>query len=285
MPEFPCVVYLNGKWLLHQEARISVFDRGFMLGDGTYEVISFYEGRFFHFEDHIGRLQYSLSQIDLAFDTSVLEKLCEEAVNRNALTDSDGAVYIQITRGIAPRQHAFPASVRPTCLIYAIPVALGDFEKRQVTVKTVPDSRWSRSDIKGISLLPNVLVSEQARKEGVFEYIFVRKGMITEGTHTNIFFVKNNILLTHPADHHVLSGIGRRVVLDLCKELDISFEEKPVSLSELENVQEAFLTGTTTQITSVIKMDDIIFNEGKTGTITRKLQQGLIGLTRPGYFV
>jgi D-alanine transaminase len=280
---FPKEVYLNGEWINSEKAFISVFDRGFMLGDGIYEVTPFYDGNPFRLKDHLDRLQYCLNEIQIELDAGSLKKVMLEAVSRAGLSKRDCAVYIQITRGVAPRTHFFPEQIEPTVLLYAFPVSLNGFESKQASVLVSEDLRWHRCDIKSISLMANIKANNQAHSLGLDENLLVREGFFTEGTHTSIFFVKNNEIFTHPEGPHILSGITRKLILEMCCEMNISIIEKALHIDELKEVDEVFLTGTTTQILAVKSMflnEKEIFRRNETGENTRQLQEKFIKLTR-----
>lgn len=280
---YPAEVYLNGKWLPHNEAFISVFDRGFMLGDGIYEVIPFYKGKAFGLQRHLDRLTYCLKEIEVDLNVNDLREVISEAVSRAGIEEKDGAVYIQVTRGVAPRTHYYPQDATPTVLIYGYPVQLEGFENKQASVLVSKDLRWHRCDIKSISLMANIRANNKAHAMGLDENILVRKGFFTEGSHSSIFFVKFDKVYTHPEGPHILSGITRKIVTEMCKELNIKVVEKAVHIDELVEVDEIFLTGTTTQILSVktmYKKEEDIYNNPKKGKITSKLQEAFIELTR-----
>lgn len=280
---FPKEVYLNGEWLNSEKAFISVFDRGFMLGDGIYEVTPFYDGKPYRLKDHLDRLQYCLNEIQIKLDAGSLKEVMLEAVSRAGLSKRDCAVYIQITRGVAPRTHFFPEQIEPTVLLYAFPVFLNGFEGKQASVLVSEDLRWHRCDIKSISLMANIKANDQAHSLGLDENLLVRDGFFTEGSHTSIFFVKNNEIFTHPEGPHILSGITRKVILEMCREMDLEFSEKALHIDELKEVDEVFLTGTTTQILAVKSMllnENEIFNKPESGEITQQLQKAFLKLTR-----
>ncbi|MFD1095407.1 aminotransferase class IV [Salegentibacter chungangensis] len=280
---YPSEVYFNGEWMPYDQAKISVFDRGFMLGDGLYEVTPFYEGKPFRLEDHLARLEYCLNEIMIDFDTSSLKALKLEAVSRAGLSQKDAAVYMQVSRGVAPRTHYFPEDVKPTFLMYAFPVKLEGFQHKQWRVLVSEDLRWHRCDIKSTSLLANIKSNSESHRLGLDENLLTRDGYFTEGSHSTIFFIRNGIAYTHPEGPQILSGITRKVVIELCRELNIPVKEQAFPVSELESVDEVFLTGTTTQVMAVSEM----ISEGKTiyaqpeiGPVTRKLQEAFVAKTR-----
>lgn len=242
-----------------QEARISVFDRGFMFGDGIYEVTPFYRGKPFRLQDHLDRLKYCLGEIKIPFDFSILEPLMIEALSRAGLASSDAAVYIQVSRGAAPRTHYFPDNPKPNFLMYAFPVQLENFQEKRWKVLVSDDFRWQRCDIKSTALLANTMSNEEAVSAGFDENLLVRDGQFTEGSHSTAFFVNKGIIYTHPEGPHILSGITRKVVLEICRELGISYKEEAFPVEKISEVDEIFLTGTTTQITIV----ESLYSEGE----------------------
>lgn len=275
---YPAEVYFNGQWMKHEDALVPVFDRGFMFGDGIYEVTPFYKGIPFKLEDHLKRLQYCLDEVQIGFDAFDLEELMHQAISRGKLEEEDAAVYIQVTRGVAPRTHFFPEKSSPTLLLYAFPVTLEGFENKQWKVMASIDKRWHRCDIKSTALLANTMANEEAIAAGYDENILIRDGFFTEGSHSTIFFVKNETVHTHPEGPEILSGITRKVILDICKDLKLKVKEEAVHQDELVEVDEIFLTGTTTQI-MVVKSVHLdrkeVFNPKK-DNITRLLQQEFI---------
>lgn len=261
---------------------MSVFDRGFMFGDGIYEVTPFYRGQPFRLQEHLDRLKYCLSEIKLPFDLSVLEPLMFEALFRSGLTDKDAAVYIQITRGPAPRTHYFPQDPKPTLLLYAFPVQLENFQEKRWEVLVSEDFRWHRCDIKSTALLANTMSNDDAIMDGYDENLLVRDGFFTEGSHSTAFFVKDHTIYTHPEGPNILSGITRKVVLEICRDLGITCQEEPFLVEEISKAEEVFLTGTTTQITSVSVLQDrrhVLFR-GEKGEITERLQKEFYKITR-----
>ncbi len=276
MPDYPSIVFLNNEYLNPQDAKISIFDRGFMFGDGVYEVISSYQGKLFQTEQHLERLSYSLVQIDLEFDISTIPGIIDSLVDKTRLKNSDFIAYIQITRGVAGRQHHYPNNTSPTFLLYLLPFALPGINKNQLKVLTCSDFRWQRCDIKSVSLLPNIMANQSAHEKFAFENIFIRNGIVTEGTHSNIFFVKDNIVFTHPANQDILNGIIRKAVLKLCEELNLEVRELPIKKEDIDNMDEAFLTGTTTQIASIKQIDDHTYYDTDVGLVTKKLQEAFL---------
>jgi len=276
---FPDLVYLNGEWLAHDRAFVSVFDRGYLLGDGIYEVIPVYEGKPFEVDSHLKRFQEGLNSVEIDFNVEEIRPLLIDSIKRSALQTSDAAIYIQITRGVAPRTHFFPEDVRPGVLLYAYPITLKGFESKLASAIVSEDVRWHRCDIKSISLMANVRANNEAHKKGVAENLLSRGGYITEGSHTSVFFVKDNTVYTHPEGHHILPGVTRKVVVSLCTELGLTLEEEAIRADEIKNVDEVFLTGTTVQITAVtsVRIDDNeVFKAEEAGPVTKRLQMAFI---------
>ncbi|MDX1362796.1 MAG: aminotransferase class IV [Arenibacter latericius] len=276
---YPKKIYLNGNIIDSQSAKISVFDRGFLFGDGIYEVMVQINGRFFYEDAHLRRLEENLEKVKINFDTTNLKFEIAKILKASDLVDKDCLLYMHITRGVAPRQHAFPTNITPTFMMYAIPKVLPYINTIKASVITSEDYRWTRCDIKMISLLGNVMTNEDAMQEGCFENLLIRNGVVTEASHCNVFFVKDNIVYTHPADRFILNGITRQLVLELCLHLGIEVREEGVSEKEMIEMDEAFLTGTTTQIASIKKLDNHFYYQGEAvGEITKKLQDAFLNL-------
>lgn len=276
---YPDKVYLNGSIVNPADAKVSVFDRGFIFGDGLYEVMVQINGKFFYEKEHLDRLKSGLLKINIDFDVSLLSNEITTLLKVAELTDKDCMLYIQITRGVAPRQHSFPNDIKPTVMMYAVPKLLPEINTTNAHVITRSDFRWSRCDIKMTSLLGNVMLNEEAMQHECYETILHRNGVFTEASHCNVFFVKNGVVYTHPADEYILNGITRIIVIELCRALGIEIKETPISLQEIDTVDEAFLTGTSTQITAIQKIDNhLLFTENKKGPVTQKLQEAFLKL-------
>lgn len=271
------VVYLNGRYLPAEEALVPVADRGFLFGDGIYEVTPAYRGRFFLLERHRARMLKGLCELRLDADTSGLAEVHDRLLAENGLADAEVSyVYVQITRGVAPRTHAFP-KVAPTPTVYAFaseyrrPSAQRWDEGFEAV--TVPDRRWSRVDIKTIQLLPNVLAQQAAVEAGVSDALFVRNGVVLEGAHNNFFAVFGDRVVTHPASNVILHGITRGYVLEMAREEGIEVVEKPIQVEELARADEAFFTGTTTEIRPTVTIDGRPVGEGVVGPTTRRIHE------------
>jgi D-alanine transaminase len=270
------ITYFNGEFLPKEAVRISPDDRGFLFADGAYEVIRAYEGSLFRLTAHLQRLENSLHGLRITVpDTKKLQDVAIQLIERNDLASGDAALYIQITRGVAPRTHSFPpADTAPTVYMSAWPFhAAPQRLEHGVRVILVPDVRWSRCDIKSVALLPNVLASQQAKENEAYEAVFVRDGIVTEGSHANFAAVFDGQLVTHPKTHQILPGITRQVVLELCEELDLPYRELPISETELRGAHELMLLGTTTEVMPVVQVDHWPVADGQPGPLTKTLQQ------------
>jgi D-alanine transaminase len=267
-------VYLNGSFVDHAKAAVPVDDRGFLFADGVYEVIRAYHGRPFLAGPHMQRMRDGLTA--LRIDGTVvaeLENVITRLIELNGIIE--GIVYLQVTRGAAPRRHAFPpAGTKPTVYAFAKPFTQHDeaFFTKGVAAVTVPDTRWSRCDIKSISLLPNVLANQYAHENDAFEALFIRDGILLEGSHSNLFAVLDNRLITYPASNYILAGITRSLVLDLARDLDIDAAEVPLPWERLGDVTELFLSGTTTEIMPITRVDGRTIGDGRPGPTTRRLR-------------
>lgn len=267
------IVYLNGEFLPVERARISVQDRGFIFGDGVYEVIPVYGGRLFRLEQHLQRLARSLAEIRLTNPASgeQWQQCLQELVTRNG--GGDQSVYVQVTRGAAPRDHAFPLEVEPT--VYAASSVLRpvspDAAEHGVAAVTLPDIRWQRCDIKAITLLPNILLRQQAIDQGAIEAILVRDGHVNEGAASNLFIVKAGILLTPPKGPYLLPGITRDLILELAAAHGIAYREEPIATGDLALAEEVWLTSSTREILAVTRLDEVAVGNGKPGPLWRKM--------------
>ncbi|KAA2216948.1 aminotransferase class IV [Maribacter flavus] len=279
MAQFPEKVYLNGEIIPSEKAQISVFDRGFIFGDGIYEAMAQINGVFFYEEAHLARLAEGLSKINIRYDVGQIPEEVNKLLAATNLIGKDCFLYIQITRGVAPRQHSFPKDIRPTVFMYALPKVLPDINTLHANVITREDFRWSRCDIKMTSLLGNVMLNEEAMQHECYETVLYRSGMVTEASHCNVFFVKDRVVYTHPANEFILNGITRLVVVQLCQELGLELREEAVAIDSIREMDEAFLTGTSTQIASIRQMDDhVYYQNNNVGPITKMLQEAFLRL-------
>jgi D-alanine transaminase len=270
------IAYFNGQFLPKEQIAISPDDRGFLFADGLYEVMRSYDGRIFRAKDHIERLNFGARELrfnctDFAYLIDVAEKLIRD----NDLTRGDALIYLQVTRGAAPRQHRFPPEKTPLT-VYASAGAFTSKREEQengVKVILVPEVRWGRTNLKTVGLLPNVLAHQEALDRGAAEAIFVRDGFLMEGTHSNFFAVISGEVITPPLSNHLLDGITRKAVLAICGELKMRFAERPISTSDAPQAEELFITGTTVEITPVVRLGDNPVGTGRVGEVTTRLQE------------
>lgn len=266
---------INGRLVEMNENVITMEDRGHQFGDGVYEVTKVYNGKCFALRPHLDRLYQSLRAIRIpaTYTFEELAQFHEALIKESGVTE--GAIYLQITRGAAPRIHTFPEQVVP-CLTMSIrssgPI-YQELREKGVKIILIPDERWLRCDIKSLNLLSNVLGKQQAKEAGCYEAVMIRGEHVTEGTSSNFFVVKDGILWTHPVSNLILKGITRTIILErLAKELDLTILEKPFDVSFVKGASEAFLSGTSTEIMPVTSIDGKAVHDGAVGPITRKLQ-------------
>lgn len=274
--------FIDGQYTKQDEIKISIDDRGYYFGDGVYEVIKVYNGELFTAEEHIARLFKSAEKINLvlAYTEESILQVARELIEKNQLVD--GHIYMQVTRGVAARQHHFPdPAVSSVLTAYTVEAQLPKEDmKNGVSVKSVADIRWLRCDIKSLNLLGSVLAKQEARSVGCAEAILHRDGIVTEGSSTNMFGIKDGVVKTHPVTNLILEGITRQVVLELCEELKIPVEEKAFTLEEALEMDEFFYTSTTAEVMPIIKIDEHIIGHGQRGALTKKLQEAFT-LRRP----
>ncbi len=271
--------YVNGRYVRHADAAVHVEDRGYQFADGVYEVCEVKGGRLVDERLHLDRLERSLSELRIAMpmNRAALGAVLRETVRRNLVRD--GMVYLQVSRGVAPRNHLFPAADTPASLVVtAKSVARAAGDKRAeagIAVISVPDNRWERVDIKTVSLLPNVLAKQAAKEAGAYEAWFVDKdGNVTEGSSTNAWIVTTEgALVTRPATGGILKGITRTVLLDLAAATGLTIEERPFSLAEAKTAREAFITAATTLVMPVVRIDDQSIGNGAPGSVATALRQ------------
>lgn len=271
----PDIGYLNGRFLPLEEIAISPDDRGFLFGDGIYEVIRAYHGVPAFWEDHCTRLVRSAKEIQLPFCIKPQDFYSLLLIGLQQSGYAEGKIYMQITRGVAPREHGFPANPEPTVFLSfremgALPI---EWTRQGVKVITVPDIRWDRCDIKSLNLLPNVLAKQQAQEAKVFEAIFVRNGFVIEGATSNIFIVKDGQLRTPERNHFVLSGVTQQQVINLAQEHAQEVQFDRMTLDALYQADEVFLVGTTIEVLPVVVVDGQTIQDGIPGPMTCALQQ------------
>ncbi|SDI02037.1 D-amino acid aminotransferase [Nitrosomonas sp. Nm132] len=269
------MIYLNGKFVPIEQAYVPVLDRGFIFGDGVYEVIPVYSRKPFRLAEHLHRLQHSLNGIRLKnpYTDEQWHTLVEQIIACNE--GDDQYLYLHITRGVAKRDHAFPAGISSTVFIMSNPLLTPPQELLLTGVPaiTAQDNRWGRCDIKAISLLPNVLLRQLAVDSGAMETILLRDGFLTEGAASNIFIVKNNVLLTPPKSHLMLPGITYDVVLELAQTNAIPHEVRVVSEEELRTAEEVLLTSSTKEVMPIVSLDGKTIGDGKPGAMFKQLNQ------------
>lgn len=267
------IAYVNGRFVPHRDAVVHVEDRGYQFADGVYEVIGVWNGGLIDEDLHLARLDRSLAETRIAWPTSppVLRHLLREMVARNRL-GAFGIVYLQITRGVAARAHAFPTGVKSALVLTARGLPPFDLaaHRRGVAVVSRPDLRWRRCDIKSVALLPNVLAKQEAVENGAYEaWLIDADGFVREGTASNAWIVTGGTVVTHPADPGILKGVTR--VSLLARAAGIAVQERPFSLAEAKEAPEAFLTSTTSLVRPVVRVDDQVIGEGTIGPVTEEL--------------
>ncbi len=270
-------LYLNGRFLPFDQGRVSVEDRGFQFGDGVYEVVRIYSGRPFRLRPHLERLTRSLQGLEIPMPEP-LEKI--EAVVRELSGEApESMVYLQVTRGTAPRNHAFPKDARPTFVAYALD-AKADPPGRVYSLVTVPDDRWAHCDWKTICLLSNVLAKQKAARAGADEALYVREdGAVTEGASSNAFLVRDGALYTHPATNRILDGISRLALIELARGAGLCVFETPFTREEALQADEFFMTRTSTEVMAIGKIDGRAIGRGAApGPVSKRLRESFEAL-------
>jgi len=270
------ITYFNGKYIPKEEVRISPDDRGFLFADGIYEVIRWYEGFFYDMDSHLTRLKRSLRELRINWaESDSFPSIADELIKLNNLRNKHAMVYLQVTRGAARRSHSFPSpEISPTIYSYAWGFT-PDTGSLQTGIKVMlkEDIRWSRCDIKSVALLPNTLSFQEASENGQKECIFVRNGLITEGSHSNIFFVANGTLFTHPESNNILSGVTRKNILRIAQESGISIREEAIQENRIRFVQEVFISNTSSEVMPVIEIGGNTLGEGIPGPVTKLIRE------------
>lgn len=264
----------NDQLVNKDQIKVDIEDRGYQFGDGVYEVVKVYNGSLFTAKEHLTRLGQSMQKIGMEtpFDLSNLHRLLEELVEKNGL--QDGMIYLQVTRGTHARQHWFPPADTPvvvTGYTKEMPRPTSLMEKG-VKAHVTADIRWLRCDIKSLNLLGNVLAKQEATKHDAFEAVLHREGTVTEGSSSNLYMVKDDVIYTHPATNLILNGITRQVLLAECKKAGLTVMEKSFTLDELRLADECFLTSTTSEVMPIVQIDNDLVSSGEVGPITRKCQ-------------
>lgn len=272
------IAYVNGRYVPHREGAVHIEDRGYQFADGVYEVCEIADGCIIDLTRHLGRLERSLRELEIRYpmDPTALRLVIREVVRRNGV--QNGLVYLQVTRGVAPRDHVFPSpETEPAVVITAKSVnrrAGRERAEKGVSVITLPENRWDRVDIKTVGLLPNAIARQRAKEEGAYEAWFVdADGNITEGGATNVWIItKDGVLVTRPAEHGILRGITRTDVFDIAEKLDLKIEERKFSVDEAKDALEAFVTSASSIVMPVISIDGDPVANGYPGSTSLKLR-------------
>jgi D-alanine transaminase len=272
LPDLP-LVYLNGEFLPPAQARVSAFDRGFIFGDGVYEVIPVFGGRLFRLPQHLARLDASLGEIRLRNPLAAGEwqAIFERLIQTNGKNDQ--SIYLQVTRGVAPRDHAFPPDVTPTVFAYSQPLKYPPAEQLASGVAAITESdiRWTRCDIKAIALLANALLRQQAIESGAAEAILIRDGVVTEGAASNIFIVERGRLVTPPKGPFILPGITRDLVVELARAHGVPCAEEPIREQQLHAAEEVWMTSSTKEILPITRIDNRTVGGGRPGPMHARM--------------
>ena len=270
-------VYLNNKYVNFKDAKIHIEDRGFQFSDSVYEVIKVLNHKLLDIDFHIRRLKYSTKELNfnIKINKNLITKIFINLVKKNKL--SNGIIYLQITRGLQPREHAYKENLKPNIIIYTAKKKFNLPNKNYKGYKaiTYPDMRWGRPDIKTTSLLANILAATEASKKGAYETIFFKGKKITEAAHSNVWIIKNHKIITHPANREILKGVTRTVLIKIIKTQGFKLIEKEFSLNELFKSDEVFITSSSSFVTPIIQVDKTKINKGKIGPITKALALNL----------
>ena len=270
------IVYVNGDYLPEEEAKVSVFDRGFLMADGVYEVTSVLGGRMLDFEGHLKRLDRSLRELDLprpATDAEI-EAMHRALIARNGL--EDGMIYMQVTRGVADRDFAWPEGAKPTLVAFTQAKPMEDTigARDGIRVVTVPDIRWARRDIKTVQLLAPSWCKMMAKKAGKDDAWMVEDGFVTEGTSNNAWIVtRDGRIVTRDLSNRILHGITRAAVLDCAREAQMAVEERPFTVEEAKAAAEAFMTAASAFVTPVVEIDGVALGDGRPGPVAKRLRE------------
>lgn len=269
------IVYLNGEFMDANDAKVSAFDRGFIFGDGIYEVVPVLGGKLVDKDGFWQRFEQSLAAIELSLpcEKSKFEEILNEVISRNSL--KEGGMYMQITRGVADRDFCFIKNLEPTCFIfcYEKEIVNNPDATNGISVVSVEDIRWKRRDIKSISLLAQCYAKEQAVKKGAYEGFMVEDGLVTEATSSSAFIIKDDVLITKPLSNEILPGIRRKVILGFAEQAGLKIEQRAFSMDDVYNADEVFISAATLLLLPVISADGRAINGGKIGKYVPKLRQ------------
>ena len=270
-------VYLNNKYVNYKDAKIHIEDRGFQFSDSVYEVIKVLNSKLLDIEFHLSRLKYSTSELNFNFKVNKpsLKNIFLSLLRKNQL--KNGIIYLQITRGIQPREHAYKKNLKPNIIIYTAKKKFNLPDKNYKGYKaiTYPDIRWGRPDIKTTSLLANILAATEASKQGAYETILVKGKKVTEAAHSNVWIVIGKKIITHPANKEILKGVTRTVLKKIINSLNLKLIEREFSIKELMKAEEVFITSSGSLVTPITQVDKIKINKGKIGAITKSLALNL----------
>lgn len=279
------IVYVNGEYLPEEDAKISVFDRGFLFADGVYEVSAVINGKLVDNDAHMARLSRSMAELKMTppASTDEIAAIMQEMVKRNGI--DEGLVYLQVTRGAADRDFAFPKDATPSLVMFTQKKKLLNTPaaKTGMAVMTVPDIRWKRRDIKTVGLLPASMAKQAALDAGVGDAWFVEDGFVNEGTSNNAFIVtESGKIITRHLGNEILHGITRKAVMELVKRENLDIEERPFTPEEAYEAREAFVTSASAFVMPVIKIDDHVLGNGVPGPVVEKLRQLYIEMAKEG---
>ncbi len=268
------IVFLNGEYMPADEAKVSVFDRGYMFGDGVYEVVPVVNYTVLDREPFLERLDRSLRELELKWPMSKNEflKMIDKLIKKNDI--KEGGVYMQVTRGVAPRDFVYPADTATTCTAFGFKKDVIDnpYALSGVKVAFVEDIRWKRRDVKSIALLGQCMAKEEAKRKGAYEGWMVEDGFVTEGTSSSSYIVKDNVIITRPLSNSILPGIRRKLLINIAKEHNIKLEERLFTPQEALDADEAFLSSATTFVLPIVEIDGKKIGDGKPGTVFKKMR-------------
>lgn len=274
-------VLLDGNIVNRDEIEVDIEDRGYQFGDGVYEVINVYNGVPFTLDEHMTRLYRSAKEIGITIGMEA-EKLKEDIlhiITANNITN--GGLYLQITRGVAPRTHQYDTNMKPCLVAYPLPFKeMKQIHADGVTAITEKDLRWLRCDIKSLNLLYNIMIKQKAFEAGAFEAILIRDEVVTEGTSSNVFIIKDSCIYTHPATNLILNGITRTKLLQIFQENRWDYKEQAFTKEDLLQADEVFVTSTTSEVVPVVSIDGKLVNDGKPGSLTKKIHVAFIEVVK-----
>ena len=269
----PNIAFINSQYIEFKNAKVHIDDRGFQFSDSVYEVLKVIKKKLIDFDFHFKRLKYSSSELNfnLKIDKKKLHRIFLSLIKKNTL--SNGIIYLQITRGVQPREHVYKKNLKPNIIAYTSRKNFNLPNKNFKGFKaiTYPDLRWGRPDIKTTSPLANILAATYASNLGAYESIFFKGNKITEAAHSNVWIIKKKKIITHPANKEILKGITRTVLISLIKSLNLNLIEREFTIKELYNSDEVFITSSGSLITPIVQVDKIIINNCKIGSITKSL--------------